>query len=252
MNVRARTVGSAPGSISIAHGIPAELVGFVQKTYGLLAFSVILAAAACWGMIQWMPVREVITEEGIATVPALPSAIFWSLIIAEFIFLGMAFFTKRGARSGETSLMGLVALLGFVLCSGAVLGPLVGTYLGLGMASTVAAAGLTTAVTFTALSGFVLITGKDFSFMRGILFVGLFGLIAAYVVSIFFPMGPGFHWWYSAIGALLFSGFILYDTSNVLRVYGPNNMVVMAVIALYLDILNLFLFLLQLFGGSRD
>src|SRR5262245_62107452 len=59
--VQARAVaGARMGAMDAwSHGIPAALVPFVQKTYGLLTFSLVLAAAACWATIQWMPVREV-------------------------------------------------------------------------------------------------------------------------------------------------------------------------------------------------
>jgi FtsH-binding integral membrane protein len=234
-------------------GVPAAMATFVQRTYSLLAFSLILGAGVAWAVIRWMPIQEIaLRGGGTAMVPALPAWVHWTALLGFVGFALMGQFVRSsGARSGEASPLGLVALGGMVVCSGVMVGPLVGTYIGLGMTGAVAAAGITTAVTFSLLTAFVLVTGKDFSFLRGILFVGILGLIAARLVSWFVPMPAGFSWWYSAVACILFCGYILYDTSNVVRVYGPANLIVPAVIALYLDILNLFLHLLQLFAGSR-
>jgi len=247
-----RIAGRAAAPGASVRGIPAELTVFVQKTYGLLSFSLALAAASCWMMLKWMPIVEVVQRDhSIVSRPDLAPWMFWGLVIAEFGFLFLSMFARSGTRSGEASPLGLVALGGFVLASGALLGPIVGTYVGLGMASTVAAAAVVTAVTFTALTAVVFLTGKNFSFLGGMLFVGLIALVVAMLVNRFFLHSAGFDWWMSAGGAVLFCGFILYDTSNVVRVYGPGNMVVPAVISLYLDILNLFLLLLHLLGGRR-
>lgn len=232
--------------------IPAELVTFVRRTYGMLAFSVILGAAACWGMIRVMPTATRILEDGSrVTVPAFP---MWGLIL---LWVGMLVFSlignmaKAGARAGEASPMGLVGLVGMVVCSGAMLGPTIGIYAGLGMMNVVAAAAITTGLAFTGLTAFVLISGKNFSFMGGFLFAALLAFTLAWFVGGFFA-GPGFSWWMAAVGALLFCGYILFDTSSVVHYYGPQNLVVPAVIALYLDIFNLFLMLLILFTGRRN
>ena len=144
-----------------------------------------------------------------------------------------------------------VALVGMVVCSGAMLAPLIGIYIGLGMASTVAAAGIVTAVTFTALTAVVFFTGQNFGFMGKFLVMALFAFIAARMVGILFATSAGLDWWMAALGAVLFCAFILFHTSSVVHFYGPNNMIVPAVIALYLDILNLFLLILQLLS-SRE
>jgi len=237
---------------ALARGIPAELTTFVQKTYGLLAFSLILGAAACWGMLQVMPTATVATRQGPVTVPAFP---MWGLFLLWGAMLGFSLlgsFAKAGARQGEVSVLGLVALVGMVLASGAMLAPTIGIYIGLGMASTVAMAAVVTAVTFSALTAVVFLTGKNFSFLGGMLLVGAIALAAAGLLNFFFMHSAGFQWWYCAVGAILMCGFILFDTSSVVHFYGPNNLVVPAVIALYLDIFNLFVFLLQILGSSRQ
>ena len=233
---------------ALARGVPAELVTFVQKTYALLAFSLALAAAAVVFGMRLFPVEA--TPKGIAI--GFPMWQIYALWAGTFVFSLMGGFVKSGARQGEATALGLVALVGLVLCSGLMLAPTIGMYLTLGMGSTVAAAAAVTAITFTALTALVFFTGKDFSFLGKMLFVAGIAFFAAWIVGAFFVRSAGFQWWLSAFGAVLFAGFILFHTSSVVRYYGPNNLVIPAVIALYLDIYNLFVILLHLFSGRRN
>ena len=240
---------------AFARGVPAELTTFVKKTYSMLAFSLVLGAAACFVMLRLMPTQEVLVRHGgefaKVLVPAFPRWGLWLLWGGTFGFGILGSFAKGGARQGEASILGLVALVGLVVCSGAMLGPTIGTLVGLGMADVIGAAAITTAVTFTALTGVVLLTGKNFSFMGKFIFVAGIAFFVAWLVGIFFVHSAGFQWWLAAAGAVLFCAYILFDTSNVVHAYGPANMVVPAVIALYLDIFNLFVMLLYLFAGNR-
>ncbi len=238
---------------ALARGIPAELTTFVQKIYGLLAFSLVLGAAACWAMLQLMPTVAVRLRGGSsATIPSFPQWALWLLWGGTFAFSMVGNMARNGARQGEVSVTGLVGLIGMVLCSGAMLAPTIGIYVGLGMAGTVAAAAVVTAVTFTALTAVVFLTGKNFGFMGKLLLVAGIAFFVAWMVNAFFVHSAGFQWWLAAIGAILFCGYILFDTSSVVHYFGPGNLVVPAVISLYLDIFNLFIMLLVLFTGRRD
>jgi modulator of FtsH protease len=236
---------------AMARGIPAELTTFVKKTYGMLAFSLFLGAAACWGMMELFPLRIVETSRGPSITTTFPSWGIWLLWGGAFAFTIMGNMARSGTRSGEASPLGLVALVGMVLCIGAMLGPTIGIYVGLGMADVVLAAAVTTAVTFTGLTAVVFLTGRNFGFMGKFLFMAMLAFLVAWLVGIFFA-GPGFQFWMAAVGAILFCGFILYDTSRVVHEYGPRNLVIPAVIALFLDIYNLFLMLLILMSGRRS
>jgi len=98
-------------------------------------------------------------------------------------------------------------------------------------------------VIYLGLSGYVLTTRKDFSFMGGFLFVGILvatlGIIGAMIFTI-----PGLYLAISAMMILMMSGFILFDTSRIF--HGGETSYVMATIALFLDILLLFQYLLTL------
>ncbi len=236
---------------AMARGIPAELTTFVKKTYGMLAFSLFLGAAACWGMMKLFPLRVIETAKGPVIAPSFPMWGIWLLWGGALAFTIMGNRVRSGARSGEASPFGLVALVGLVVCTGAMLGPTIGLYVGRGMANVVIAAAVTTAVTFTGLTAVVFLTGKNFGFLGKFLFIAFWGFFAAWMVGMFIG-GADFHWWMSGIGAVLFCGFILFDTSRVVHEYGPNNLVIPAVISLFIDIYNLFLMLLILFGGRRN
>ena len=109
-----------------------------------------------------------------------------------------------------------------------------------------------TGVIFVALSGYVLTTKKDFSFLGGFLFIALLGAILVSIGGMFFKLGM-LEVITSGAFVVIFSGFILYDTSRILN--NGETSYVMATISLYLDILNLFLSLLRVlsyFGGNRN
>ena len=111
-----------------SHGIPAALVPFVQKTYGLLTFSLLLAAAACWATVQLMPTVEVTLRDGSAGVmSAFPRWGIWALWGGTFLFGFLGNRARNGARQGEASVAGLVFLSLMVICAGAMLGPTIGT-----------------------------------------------------------------------------------------------------------------------------
>jgi modulator of FtsH protease len=113
-----------------------------------------------------------------------------------------------------------------------------------------------TALVFFALSGYVLTTKKDFSFMRGMLVAGLVvvlvAMVGGIVASMFGVEITAFSLALSAAIVLLMSGFILYDTSRIVN--GGETNYIMATTGLYLNIYNLFLALLHLLGafGGND
>jgi modulator of FtsH protease len=108
-----------------------------------------------------------------------------------------------------------------------------------------------TAAIFLGLSGYVLVSRKDFSFMGGFLMVGILVAFLAGIAAVVFSL-PGLSLAVSAMFVLLMSGLILYETSQI--VHGGETNYIMATVTLYVSIYNLFLSLLQLLGfaGSDD
>ena len=108
-----------------------------------------------------------------------------------------------------------------------------------------------TGATFLALSSYVLLTRRDFSFMGGFLFVGMVIALLAGLASVFFDM-PALGLAVSAMVALLSAGLILFETSRIVN--GGETNYVMATVGLFVSVFNLFTSLLSLFGlgGSND
>jgi len=179
---------------------------------------------------------------------AANSPILFSLGALAVMF-GM-FFAISATRNSPMGLVLLLALTGFM---GLVLGPILQVALSLdngGEIITLAAGG--TGAIFLTLAGIATTTKRDFSFMGKFLLVGIVLLILASLANLFFQI-PALSLTLSAIAVLLFSAFILYDVSRVVN--GGETNYIMATLAIYLDIYNLFVNLLHLlmaFMGERD
>ncbi|MBU2644197.1 Bax inhibitor-1 family protein [bacterium] len=206
-----------------------ERMAFLKKVYGLLSISVLMAAGASWMTMQNEAFLRVVYNNYIL------------FIVLEFA----AIFFAMWARKKET--MGLVALFSFTILTGVTTAPVLLVYSG----STVTQALLLTGLIFAGLSFYTIVSKRDFSFMGGMLTTGLIVLVVGGLLNMFIFKSSGISFLYSAAGVFLFSGFIIYDTFNILKRY-PTDEYISATLSLYLDILNLFLMLLHLLGGSRD
>jgi len=208
-----------------------DLATFIKKTYQLFASSLIAATA---GAYIGMDMAEAIAKW------------YWGLVILEFVFLFGIYFTK--SKPG----VNLFMLFAFTFLSGLTLTPLLSSILGLpGGAAIVTNALLLTAVAFGGISLFAINTKKDFTFMSKFLFIALIIIVVAALINIFLG-SPLLQLIIASIGAILFSAFILFDTQNIIK--GNFSSPVEAAIALYLDVLNLFISLLQIMGilGSSE
>ncbi|KAF5950874.1 hypothetical protein HYC85_012867 [Camellia sinensis] len=93
--------------------------------------------------------------------------------------------------------------------------------------------------------------GKDFSYLGPILFTSLFTLFLAGFIQMFFPLGSTSTAIYGGIGAVIFSGYIVYDTDNLIKRFTYDEHI-WASVTLYLDILNLFLTILRILRSSDN
>jgi len=126
-------------------------------------------------------------------------------------------------------------------------GPIVNFYLGMANGGDIVTTALAmTGITFLGLSAYAVSSRKDFSFMGGFLMIGLILVVVASIANIFFAI-PALSLVISAVGVLVFSGFILYDTSRMVN--GGETNYVMMTVSLYLNIYNLFMMLLHLTGA---
>ena len=198
----------------------------LKNTYTLLSATLLFTAAVTW------------LTQGIRISPMA----YFACVIGSFALL---FVTFRLRNSG----LGILALFGFAGLEGFSLGPIISAYAhSPGGSSTVATAALLTGGAFVGLSAYVNITKKDFSAWAGMLFAGLMVVVIASLINLFVGSTAA-NLALAAVSAILFSGYILFDTSRIVR--GGETNYVMATVSLYLDILNLFLSLLRLLGDRR-
>lgn len=221
------------------------------------------------------PATQVITAEGrvlrntyallaLSMVPTVIGALFGTLIAAPLmagspmmsmlIFLGGAFGLMFAVQKTKDSSLGVVFLLAFTLFMGAMLGPLLRVALGFSNGGTLIAmaAGGTGAIFFV-LAGIASTTKRDFSSIGKFLTVGIVLLIVASIANLFLHM-PALHLMLAVVAIMLFSGFILYDINRI--VHGGETNYISATLAVYLNIYNIFVNLLQLLmmfaGNDRD
>ena len=165
------------------------------------------------------------------------------------VMIGLIF----GIRATSNSAVGVVLLLGLTFVLGVFLGPTLQVALNLrNGAELVGMAAGGTGIIFLTLAGIATTTKKDFSFMGNFLMVGIILLIVAMLANLFFQI-PALSLALSGVAVLLFSGFILYDVSRIVN--GGETNYIMATLALYLDIYNLFVNLLHILMavfGNRD
>lgn len=207
----------------------AEVKRVLRNTYALLAMTLLFSAGVAVATLTLQ----------------LPAP---GLVLTLAGYFGLLYAVHKLQNSGW-ALPAVFALTGFM---GYTLGPLLTHSLALpGGAQTVSLALAATGATFLALSSYVLLTRRDFSFMGGFLFVGMVIALIAGVAAVFLQM-PALGLAVSAMVALLSAGLILFETSRIVN--GGETNYVMATVSLYVSVFNLFTSLLSLFGlgGPND
>ena len=176
-----------------------------------------------------------------------------SPLMSFLLFMGVAFAFMWGIERTKNSGMGVVLLLGFTFFMGLMLSRILQVALGFSNGGTLiaTAAGGTGAIFFT-LAGIATVTKKDFSFIGKFLFVGVVVILLAALSNIFFQI-PALSLTISALAVMIFSAYILYDISRIVN--GGEDNYITATLAVYLDVYNVFVSLLNLlmaFAGERD
>lgn len=204
----------------------------IRNTYTLLAMTLVFSAATA----------------GISMMINPPFLVYLGSVLLSFVLL-FVINRKQNSAAALPLTFAFTGLLGFGL------GPILNHYLALpnGGEIVMTAMGMT-AITFLGLSAYVLTSRKDFNFMGGFLAAGsmvlLVAMLALFVLPLFGVDISGLQLAFSAAVVLLMSGFILYDTSNIVN--GRYTNYVMATVGLYLSIYNLLVHLLSLVGVLSD
>ena len=238
----------APASADMS--VDAGLRSFMLGVYNKVALGLVISAALAWVTGSYPPVRDLmyqITPDGrLAGFTILGMIVAFAPLV---VLLGSNFVMKNPTAASAGGLYWLIVAL-----IGASMGTVVLRYTGASVASTF----LITAAAFGALSLFGYTTKKDLSGIGSFLIMGVIGLIIASVVNIFLQSGP-MQLIISAVGLLLFAGLTAYDTQRLKMTYyalgGNQNAMGVATsygaLSLYINFINMFQFMLALFGGRR-
>lgn len=184
----------------------------------------------------------------------VPMLMAGSPMMGMLVFFGIAFGLMWAIQRNKDSGAGVLLLLAFTFFMGVMLSQILSVALGMSHGGElIAMAGSATAAIFFSLAMYTSVSKRDFSFMGNFLFAGLILLILASIANIFLAI-PAMAIAISAIGALLFTGYLLFDLSRIVN--GGETNYITATLAVYLDIYNLFVSLLNLLmiftGNDRD
>lgn len=235
----AGTFEGAPGQVSVAQESVPVRMAFIRKVYALFGGA----------MVVWMGTAALVasSEEMARTVAGWFGG---GLGLILFLVLGFGIL-RLTSKSFPLNIVGLGV---FAVLYGLITGPTVYMYAAAyGGYAIVAKAFILAASIFGGLTGYVLLTKKDFSFMGAGLSIALWSAIGLMLISYFFGIGStfvastGFAW----AMVLLFAGYTVYDTSNIVRRY-PANMAATAAASIFADFVLLFLWILRALGANRE
>jgi len=246
-NLAARGFGGARATV-IDEGLRAYMI----RVYNYMA-----AGVALTGVVAWLTYNAAVITNAAGQITGLTpfgSAIFGGPVTLILFLgtLGIVFFISFRISSLQPStalmlFMGYAALLGLMLSS---------VFLAYTQTS-ITRTFFISAASFGALSLYGYTTQRDLSPIGAFLVMGLFGLILAMVVNIFLG-SQGLTFAISVIGVLIFAGLTAWDTQRIKEMYNVNDdgtmvgrKAVMGALTLYLDFINLFLFLLRFMGDRR-
>lgn len=220
-----------------------ETAAFMSKVYNWMLVGLLITAAVSMLMFSSGAVISVVQG---------PLMIF--LFLGQ---LGLVFFLSARIQKLQASTATFLYLL-YSALSGVTLAPIFLAY----TSSSIQGVFFVTAFAFAGLSAVGYITKKDLGPVGTFCHMGLWGLIGFGLISMFFPslMGPIASPVYSIVGVIVFAGLTAYDTQKIKGMStmygngttGQHKLAVLGALTLYLDFINLFIYLLRLLGGRRD
>jgi uncharacterized protein len=218
-----------------------EQVGlFLRSVYGWMCAGLAITALTAW---------LVASSPALAIAVVRNPVLSWGLIIAE---LGIVFYLSARVQRMAPSTASMLFTL-FSALTGVTLSFVLLAYTGQSVASTF----VVTAGMFGGLALYGTVTHRSLQGMGQFLFMGLIGVILASVVGIFWH-SPALQFVISFIGVIVFTGLTAYDAQRLrnMALSLPDGQTetyaIVGALALYLDFINLFLFLLRFMGNRRD
>lgn len=216
-----------------------EVNGFLSKMYGYMGLAVLVSAITAF---LTMTVFR-------AAVMQMPTALMWIILIVPLgLSMGISFRATRNPVAGFVMLMILAVIYGFEFAL------LAGFYTG----AQISTAFLSSATVFGAMAIFGTFTKRDLNNLGSYMGAALIGLLVAMIVNIFLRNSVA-SFVFSIIGVIIFTGLTAYDAQKMKSIYNnygsqvpTNGLAVLGALQLYLDFINIFLFLLQIFGMGND
>ena len=233
-----RTAGVGTRASEIDVGLRAHM----NKVYGLMSVGMAITGGVAWA---------------VGTNDAMVQAIFATPLkwVVMFLPLVMVF-----AFSALIPRLSVAAAQLFFYVYAAAMGLSLSVIFAVYTSTSIATTFFVTAIAFAALSLYGYTTKKNLSAMGTFLFMGVIGLLVASVVNIFLA-SAALSFAISAIGVLIFAGLTAYDTQNIKNTYLEHaqagdqewlgKAAIMGALNLYLDFINMFMFLLRFMGDNR-
>jgi FtsH-binding integral membrane protein len=210
-----------------------ERAALVRRTYGLVFLSVLVTILGS---------AFAMTQEG------LMNAVLQHPFIMLLCLFAPLIMAQRAARDFPKN---LILTFIFTFIEGIYIAPFL-VLANRTAPGVVSQAAVLTFAAFGVLSLYAITSRRDFSAWGSFFMVGLVVLIVASLINAFVGSAAG-GLWIAAIGVMIFAGLLVFDTWRLLRsgIYGQDDYV-LAAVAIYLDLLNMFLFILTLLTGNRD
>lgn len=211
----------------------------MQRVFGKMFLGILVTAFVSLGIASSPALLEMIFSS---------RAIFWVLIIAQF---GVVIWLSAGINKMSATTASLLFYV-YSALTGVTLTPIFFAYTGDSIVKTF----FITSATFGVMAAYGYITKKDLSKMGSILFMALIGLIVVSLVN-FFLASPALTWAISLAGVAIFVGLTAWDTQKIKQMAletderNVGKLAAIGALTLYLDFINLFLYLLRIFGDRR-
>ncbi len=233
---------------AVTDQVDAGLRAHMLRVYNYMLIGLVLTGLTAWAA-SVPPLRDVFFQVNEASGRLALTGLGWIAVLAP---LAMVFFLSFGINRMSVGAARATFWL-YAALVGVGIAPILWVYTGASVAETF----FITAATFGAMSLWGYTTKSDLSGMGSFLFMGLIGLLIASVVNIFLQSAM-MNWIVSILGVIIFTGLTAYDTQYIKEMYSANDdgtvsgrKAIFGALKLYLDFLNLFLFLLRFLGVQR-
>ena len=240
------------GTASAAETMDLGLRAHMLRVYNYMVGALALTGAVAWGVANTPALlnlfyHQVVTQGGVAIAPTILGYVVMFAPLALVFFLSFRIMQMSQAAA-QATFWAYAAMVGASLAS------ILIVYTGASVAMTF----FVTAATFGTMSLWGYTTKRDLTGVGHFLMMGVIGLFIAMIANMFFK-SPAINFVVSVLGVVIFTGLTAWDTQKIKNTYYQvghdgtlaGKMAVMGALSLYLDFLNIFLFLLRFLGNRR-